>query len=155
VGRLRHRAMISAALVSRPGSPEAMYPLNLWREPFEAEGLARLYGRQSGRTSPTSEARIPALTRQALSDGSTRWRTRKSTRALEVQHTVVARLCRRAGLKPPDVVPATSNHRLTRAIRLSIIERQRQPSSPRIQSAGSTRERAAGRASCGRIARRD
>src|ERR1700720_417642 len=46
------------------------------------------------------EARILSLTRQAPPDGSTHWSTRKLAKVLGLQHTVVARAWRRAGLKP-------------------------------------------------------
>jgi len=75
-----------------------------WKERFEAEGLAGLYGRHPGRTvsvlTPAMEARILALTRQAPADGSTHWSTRKLAKVLGIQHTVVARAWKRAGLKP-------------------------------------------------------
>jgi hypothetical protein len=46
------------------------------------------------------EARILSLTRQAPPDGSTHWSTRKLAKVLGLQHTVVARAWRQAGLKP-------------------------------------------------------
>jgi transposase len=75
-----------------------------WKERYEAEGLAGLYGRHPGRKvtvlTPAMEARILSLTRQAPPDGSTHWSTRKLAKVLDLQHTVVARAWRRAGLKP-------------------------------------------------------
>jgi transposase len=75
-----------------------------WRERYEADGLAGLYGRHPGRKvtvlTPAVEARILSLTRQPPPDGSTHWSTRKLAKVLELQHTVVARAWRRAGLKP-------------------------------------------------------
>lgn len=75
-----------------------------WKERYEADGLAGLYGRHRGRKvtvlTPAMEARILSLTRQAPPDGSTHWSTRKLARVLGLQHTVVARAWRRAGLKP-------------------------------------------------------
>jgi transposase len=75
-----------------------------WKERYEADGLAGLYGRHRGRQvtvlTPAMEARILSLTRQAPPDGSTHWSTRKLAKVLGLQHMVVARAWRRAGLKP-------------------------------------------------------
>src|SRR5271163_1618360 len=45
-------------------------------------------------------ARILAWTRRAPTDGSTHWSSRRLARALGVNHMMVARVWRRAGLKP-------------------------------------------------------
>src|SRR6202040_2463465 len=46
------------------------------------------------------EARILAWTRPAPNDGSTHWSSRKLAQALGINHMMVARVWRRAGLKP-------------------------------------------------------
>ena len=55
--------------------------VRLWRERFQQEGLAGLYGRHRGRQvfeeTPDLEARILDRTRCAPKDGSTHWSTRK------------------------------------------------------------------------------
>jgi len=75
-----------------------------WKTRFEAEGLAGLYGRHQGRRAtvltPAMEARILAKTRTAPKDGSTHWSTRRLAKALGVNHTLVARVWARAGIKP-------------------------------------------------------
>ena len=75
-----------------------------WKNRFEAEGLAGLYGRHQGRRAtvltPAMEARILAKTRTAPKDGSTHWSTRRLAKALGVNHTLVARVWARAGIKP-------------------------------------------------------
>lgn len=75
-----------------------------WKTRFEAEGLAGLYGRHQGRRAtvltPAMEARILAKTRTAPKDGSTHWSTRRLAKALSVNHTLVARVWARAGIKP-------------------------------------------------------
>jgi transposase len=75
-----------------------------WKTRFEAEGLAGLYGRHQGRRAtvltPAMEARILAKTRTAPKDGSTHWSTRRLAQALGVNHTLVARVWARAGIKP-------------------------------------------------------
>jgi len=50
--------------------------------------------------TPRLEARILAWTRRAPDDGSTHWSSRKLARALGINHMMVARVWRRAGLKP-------------------------------------------------------
>ena len=75
-----------------------------WKTRFEAEGLTGLYGRHQGRRAtvltPAMEARILAKTRTAPKDGSTHWSTRRLAKALGVNHTLVARVWARAGIKP-------------------------------------------------------
>ena len=50
--------------------------------------------------TPRLEARILAWTRRPPDDGSTHWSSRKLARALGINHMMVARVWRRAGLKP-------------------------------------------------------
>jgi transposase len=84
----------------------------LWKRRFEADGIAGLAARHRGskRTvlTPTLQARILAWTRRAPSNGATHWSTRSLGRKLGVQHTIVARAWRAAGLQP---------HRLERYMR--------------------------------------
>jgi transposase len=65
-------------------------------------------GLDAVRAYPRLEARILARTQQRPPDGSTHWSTRKLARVLGIQHTMVARVWRRAGLQP---------HRLERYVR--------------------------------------
>lgn len=78
--------------------------VRLWRERFQEEGLAGLYGRHQGRhvfeESPDLEARILDRTRCAPKDGSTHWSTRKLAADLGISHMRVARTWAKAGLKP-------------------------------------------------------
>lgn len=78
--------------------------ISRWKERFEAEGLAGLYGRHQGRqatvVTPALEARILAKTRQRPPDGSTHWSTRKLAKVLGIRHQIVAQVWSRAGLKP-------------------------------------------------------
>jgi len=78
--------------------------VRLWRERFELEGLAGLYGRHPGREaaaeSPALEARILDHTRRGPTDGSTRWSTRKLAEELGISHMRVARTWAKAGLQP-------------------------------------------------------
>lgn len=84
----------------------------LWRHRFEASGLDGLLARHRGskRTvlTPALQARILAWTRRAPPHGATHWSTRSLGRRLGVQHTIVARAWREAGLQP---------HRLERYMR--------------------------------------
>src|SRR6202023_30514 len=57
-------------------------------------------GRRVSKRTPRLEARILAWTRRAPDDGSTHWSSRKLARALRINHMMVARVWRRAGLKP-------------------------------------------------------
>ena len=84
----------------------------LWKHRFEAGGLAGLNARHLG-SKPTVltsalQARILAWTRRAPPHGATHWSTRSLGRKLGVQHTIVARAWRDAGLQP---------HRLERYMR--------------------------------------
>jgi len=78
--------------------------VRLWRERFEVEGLAGLYGRHQGRpveaNSPELEAKILDHTRRRPKDGSTHWSTRKLAQALGISHMRVARTWAKAGLQP-------------------------------------------------------
>jgi len=84
----------------------------LWKRRFEADGIAGLSARHRGskRTvlTPALQARILAWTRRAPPHGATHWSTRSLGRKLGVQHTIVARAWRDAGLQP---------HRLERYMR--------------------------------------
>src|SRR5271169_5519881 len=78
--------------------------ISRWKGRFEAERLAGLYSRHSGRAAekrtPALEARILEWTRRAAPDGSTHWSSRKLAQQLGVSHMMVARVWQRAGLKP-------------------------------------------------------
>jgi transposase len=78
--------------------------VRLWRERFEVEGLAGLYGRHQGRQveadSPELEAKILDHTRRSPKDGSTHWSTRKLAHELGISHMRVARTWAKAGLQP-------------------------------------------------------
>jgi transposase len=78
--------------------------VRLWRERYQADGLAGLYARHQGRQteaeSPALEAKILDRTRQAPKDGSTQWSTRKLGEELGISHMRVARTWAKAGLKP-------------------------------------------------------
>ena len=84
----------------------------LWKRRFEADGIDGLAARHRGsqRTvlTPALQARILAWTRRAPPHGATHWSTRSLGRKLGVQHTIVARAWRDAGLQP---------HRLERYMR--------------------------------------
>lgn len=75
-----------------------------WQSRFEQQRLAGLFARHRGRPAqqrtPRLEARILAWTRRPPSDGSTHWSSRKLARKLGVNHMMVARVWRRAGLRP-------------------------------------------------------
>src|SRR5579864_5960240 len=78
--------------------------ISRWKGRFEAERLAGLYSRHRGRAvekrTPALEAKILEWTRRPAADGSTHWSSRKLARHLGVSHMMVARVWRRAGLKP-------------------------------------------------------
>lgn len=84
----------------------------LWKQRFEADGVVGLAARHRGskRTvlTPALQARILAWTRRAPPHGATHWSTRSLGRKLGVQHTIIARAWRDAGLQP---------HRLERYMR--------------------------------------
>src|SRR6202158_3882698 len=75
-----------------------------WQARFAQQRLAGLFARHQGRPvskrPPRLEARILAWTRRPPDDGSTHWSSRKLGRALGINHMMVARVWRRAGLKP-------------------------------------------------------
>jgi transposase len=83
-----------------------------WKARFAAERLAGLYARHRGKAvatrTPKLEAKILERTRRPPRDGSTHWSTRKLAKELRVPHMMVARVWRRANLKP---------HRLDRYMR--------------------------------------
>jgi transposase len=78
--------------------------ISRWKGRFEAERLAGLYSHHPGRAvekrTPALEARILEWTRRSAPDGSTHWSSRKLARHLGISHMMVARVWRRAGLKP-------------------------------------------------------
>src|SRR6202165_1078030 len=78
--------------------------ISRWKGRFEAERLAGLYSRHSGRAvekrTPALEAKILEWTRRPAADGSTHWSSRKLARHLGVSHMMVARVWRRPGFKP-------------------------------------------------------
>ena len=78
--------------------------ISRWKGRFVAERLAGLYARHRGRAvekrTPALEARILECTRRPPSDGSTHWSSRKLARHLDINHMMVARVWRRARLKP-------------------------------------------------------
>jgi transposase len=81
--------------------------ISRWKGRFAAERLAGLYSRHNGRLAdkrtPALEARILASTRRPPPDGSTHWSSRKLARRLGISHMMVARVWRRAGLKPQRI----------------------------------------------------
>src|SRR2546428_11113008 len=78
--------------------------ISRWKGRFEAERLAGLYSHHRGRAvekrTPALEARILEWTRRPVPDGSTHWSSRRLARHLGISHMMVARVWRRAGLKP-------------------------------------------------------
>src|SRR3979409_185629 len=84
----------------------------LWKQRFATDGLAGLAARHRGSKpaalTPALEARIMNWTRRAPPHGATHWSTRSLGRKLGVQHTIIARAWRHAGLQP---------HRLERYMR--------------------------------------
>jgi len=75
-----------------------------WKKRFEQERLAGLFARHRGRKvarrTPSLEAEILDWTRRPPTDGSTHWSSRKLAKALGVNHMMVARVWKRAGLRP-------------------------------------------------------
>src|SRR5208283_2377702 len=75
-----------------------------WQARFAQQRLAGLFARHKGRPvskrTPRLEARILAWTRRVPDDGSTHWSSRKLAWTLGINHMMVARVWRRAGLKP-------------------------------------------------------
>jgi transposase len=84
----------------------------LWKRRFVADGIAGLAARHHGSKptvlTPALQARILAWTRRTPPHGATHWSTRSLGRQLGVQHTIIARAWRDAGLQP---------HRLERYMR--------------------------------------
>jgi transposase len=78
--------------------------ISRWKGRFEAERLAGLYSRHSGRAvekrTPALEAKILQWTRRPAADGSTHWSSRKLARHLGVSHMMVARVWHAPGLSP-------------------------------------------------------
>src|ERR1700691_4728723 len=75
-----------------------------WQTRFAEQRLAGLFARYQGRPAtkrtPRLEARILAWTRRPPTDGATHWSSRRLARTLGINHMMVARVWRRAGLKP-------------------------------------------------------
>jgi transposase len=78
--------------------------ISRWKQRFVEQRLSGLYARHPGRAvekrTPKMEARILAWTRKSPPDGSTHWTTRKLARQLGINHMMVARVWKRAGLQP-------------------------------------------------------
>src|ERR1700686_2139338 len=78
--------------------------ISRWKGRFEAERLAGLYSHYRGRAvakrTPALEARILEWTHRPAPDGSSHWSSRKLAQHLGISHMMVARVWRRAGLKP-------------------------------------------------------
>ena len=75
-----------------------------WKGRFLKDRLSGLFTRHLGRAvkerTPKLEARILNWTRRPPPDGSTHWSSRKLAAHLKTHHMMVARVWRRAGLKP-------------------------------------------------------
>src|SRR5215831_15590637 len=75
-----------------------------WKQRFAQQRLSGLYARHPGRAvekqTPKLEARILAWTRKTPPDGSTHWSTRKLAQQLGINHMMVARVWKRAHLRP-------------------------------------------------------
>jgi len=84
----------------------------LWKKRFLEDRLRGLRGRHQGSRprvlTPKLEARILNWTRKKPPHGATHWSTRTLGRHLGVNHTIIARAWKRAGLQP---------HRLERYLR--------------------------------------
>lgn len=78
--------------------------ISRWKKRFEAERLGGLAARYQGPRvtvlTPRQEAKILSWTRKPPPDGSTHWSTRKLARQLGIHHMQVARVWKRANLKP-------------------------------------------------------
>jgi transposase len=83
-----------------------------WKARYQVDGVVGLRGRHRGSRArvltPQLEARIMSWTRKPPTDGTTHWSTRRLGERLKVQHTIIARAWKRAGLQP---------HRLERYLR--------------------------------------
>src|ERR1039457_2644521 len=79
-----------------------------WQARFAQQRLAGLFARHQGRPvskrTPRLGARILAWTRHAPDDGSTHCSSRKLARTLGINHMMVARVWRRAGLTNQSLV---------------------------------------------------
>jgi len=75
-----------------------------WKARFQEHRIAGLDSRYAGRKAwvitPRLEARVLDLTRKAPPDGSTHWSSRKLAAKLGISHVTVAKIWKRAGLKP-------------------------------------------------------
>jgi transposase len=78
--------------------------VSCWKQRFLQHGLPGLHSRHQGRKAekrtPKLEARILACTRKQPPDGSTHWSCRKLADHLGTSHMMVARVWKRAGLRP-------------------------------------------------------
>jgi transposase len=78
--------------------------ISKWKNRFQEHRLAGLDSRYAGRKAwvitPRMEARVLNLTREPPPDGSTHWSSRKLAEKLEISHVTVAKIWKRAGLKP-------------------------------------------------------
>jgi transposase len=78
--------------------------ISMWKKRFLEGRIAGLVPQYKGRTARVLdeklEAKILEETRKKPSDGSTHWTTRKLARRLSVNHMLVARAWRRAGIRP-------------------------------------------------------
>lgn len=99
-----------AAITAKTGCSSRT--IALWKRRFDADGLAGLAARHRGSRpsvlTPALQARILTWTRRPPPHGATHWSTRSLGRKLGVQHTIIARAWRDAGLQP---------HRLERYMR--------------------------------------
>jgi len=75
-----------------------------WKRRFQEQRLAGLFARHRGRRAakrtPALEAKILDWTRRPPTDGTTHWSSRRLAMALGVNHMMVMRVWRRAGLRP-------------------------------------------------------
>jgi transposase len=78
--------------------------ISLWKKRFEKYRMAGLVPKYKGRIARVLdgklEAKILTATRKAPVDGSTHWTTRKLARHLKINHMLIARAWRRAGIRP-------------------------------------------------------
>lgn len=108
---LAQRARVILAIADGEPYPVLCARLNLssttvtrWRKRFDRQRIAGLYdAARSGRgdrLSPALEAKILALTQRRPPKPLTHWTTRRLAARLGISHMTVARVWRRAGLKP-------------------------------------------------------
>jgi len=78
--------------------------ISRWKQRFIEQRLSGLYARHPGRAvekqTPQLEARILTWTRKSPPDGSTHWSTRKLAKHMGISHMMVARVWKRANLRP-------------------------------------------------------